>query len=78
MSGEPAVLVINVRLRYDAKKKEAAMIELTEQQMQALDKGLREQEYDDSRWTREELQALAWERLKHEDCGEYDQLPEKS
>ena len=34
-------------------------------------------EYDDSPWTREELQALAWERVKHEDWDEYDNLPEK-
>jgi hypothetical protein len=26
---------------------------------------LREQEYDDSPWTREELEALAWEAVKH-------------
>jgi hypothetical protein len=38
---------------------------------------LKEAEYDDSPWTREELQALAWERLKHEDWDEYDDLPEK-
>lgn len=35
------------------------------------------EEYDDSPWTREELQALAWERVKHEDWDEYDALPEK-
>lgn len=34
-------------------------------------------EYDDSPWTREELQALAWERVKHEDWDEYDDRPEK-
>ncbi len=34
-------------------------------------------EYDDSPWTREELQALAWERVKREDWNEYDDLPEK-
>lgn len=34
-------------------------------------------EYDDSPWTREELQALAWERVKREDWDEYDDLPEK-
>jgi len=34
-------------------------------------------EYDDSPWTRDELQALAWERVKHEDLDQYDQLPEK-
>jgi hypothetical protein len=74
------------------------MIELTEQQVQALENSpgtpprvvsprtketfvllrieeyerLMEEEYDDSPWTREELQALAWERLKHEDWDEYD------
>lgn len=35
------------------------------------------EEYDDSPWTREELQALAWERVKREDWDEYDQLLEK-
>ena len=77
------------------------MIELTEQQIQALEspeatpprvvnprtketfvllrveeyERLKEEEYDDSPWTREELQALAWERVKHEDWDEYDDLP---
>lgn len=79
------------------------MIELTEEQigaMEASDRGpprvvnprtketfvllrideyehLKEQDYDDSPWTREELQALAWERIKHEDWHEYDDPPEK-
>ena len=79
------------------------MIELTEQQVQALEHAdvtplrvvnprtkeafvllrvdeyerLKDDEYDDSPWTREELQALAWERVKHEDWDEYDDLPEK-
>lgn len=79
------------------------MIELTEQQAEALEHAgampprvvnprtretfvllradeydrLKEEEYDDSPWTREELQALAWERVKHEDWDEYDDLPEK-
>ncbi len=79
------------------------MIELTEQQVEALEqvtatpprvvnprtketfvllrvdeyKRLAEDEYDDSPWTREELQALAWERVQHEDWDEYDDLPEK-
>ena len=82
------------------------MIELTEQQLQALEecasvpprvvnprtqktfvllradeyKRLKEDEYDDSPWTREELQALAWEAGKQagwEDMDEYDDLPEK-
>lgn len=35
------------------------------------------EEYDDSPWSREELQALAWERLKNEDWDEYENLPEK-
>jgi len=35
------------------------------------------EEYDDSPWTREELQALSWERVKDEDWNEYDDLPEK-
>ena len=79
------------------------MIELTEQQMQALENSgatpprvvnprtketfvllrvdeyerLKQVEYDDSPWTREELQALAWERVKQQDWDEYDDLPEK-
>ena len=78
------------------------MIELTEQQVQALENAeaaplrvvnpqtretfvlllkeferLKEDAYDDSPWTREELQALAWERVQHEDWDEYDDLPEK-
>jgi alpha-D-ribose 1-methylphosphonate 5-phosphate C-P lyase len=79
------------------------MIELTEQQVQALEHPevtplrivnprtkemfvllrvdeydrLKQDEYDDSPWTREELQALAWERIQHEDWDEYDDLPEK-
>jgi hypothetical protein len=90
-----------VPTRYDGGM-EAVMIELTEQQVQALENPestpprvlnprtketfvlLRldeyerlQEEYDDSPWTREELQALAWERVKHEDWDEYDDLPEK-
>ena len=82
------------------------MIELTEQQAQALEhpevvpprvvnprtkemfvllrveeyERLKEEEYDDSPWTREELEALAWEAGKAigwEDMDEYDRLPEK-
>ena len=79
------------------------MIELTEEQMGAMETSdaepprvvnprtnetfvllrveeyerLTEEEYDDSPWTREELQALAWERIKHEDWDEYDDLPER-
>jgi hypothetical protein len=34
-------------------------------------------DYDDSLWTREELEALAWERVKDEDWDEFDDLPEK-
>ena len=36
-------------------------------------------EYDDSRWSREELHALAWEAGKAagwEDMGDYDDAPE--
>ena len=39
---------------------------------------LKEQEYDDSPWTREELQALAWEAGEHTGWEEYDDAPEKS
>ena len=42
-----------------------------------VDEYERLKEYDDSPWTREELQALAWERVKHEDWDEYDDLAEK-
>src|SRR5207247_11157862 len=85
-------------------RKEAVMIELTEQQMQALEhpaatpprvvnprtketfvllrideyERLKEEEYDDSPWTREELQALAWEAGEHSGWEEYDDVPEKS
>ena len=82
------------------------MIELTEQQAQALEnaqstppevvnprtketfillradeyKRLKEAEYDDSPWTREELEAVAWERGERagwEDADDYDDQPEK-
>jgi hypothetical protein len=49
---------------------EAAMIELD----------LNESEYDDSPWTQEELEALAWGAGKEagwEDMEEYDEIPEK-
>jgi hypothetical protein len=78
-----------VQERYDPGK-ETIMIELTEQQAQALEHAestpprvinprtketfvllraeeyerLTEDEYDDSPWTREELQALAWEGVR--------------
>jgi hypothetical protein len=39
---------------------------------------LKEGEYDDSPWTREELQALAWEAGEHTDWEEYDDVPEKT
>ena len=80
------------------------MIELTEQQVQALEhpastpprvvnprtketfvllrvdeyERLKEDEYDDSPWTKEELQTLAWEAGKDagwEDMDEYDGEP---
>jgi hypothetical protein len=41
-------------------------------------KRLKENEYDDSPWTREELQALAWEAGKGagwEEMDEYDDVP---
>lgn len=82
------------------------MIELTEQQLQALEnpeatpprvvnprtqetfvllpieeyEQLKEVGYDDTPWTREELELLAWEAGKQagwEDMNEYDELPEK-
>jgi alpha-D-ribose 1-methylphosphonate 5-phosphate C-P lyase len=82
------------------------MIELTEQQIQALERPdatplrvvnprtqetfvllrvedyerLKVDDYDDSPWTREELEALTWEAgkgLGWEDMDEYDRLPEK-
>src|SRR5207248_3342859 len=93
------------RRLYDAGR-EAHMIELTEQQLQALEncetsalrlvsprtgetfvllrleeyERLKPAEYDDSPWTREELQALAWEAGKHagwEDMDEYDDVPDE-
>jgi hypothetical protein len=39
---------------------------------------LKEQEYDDSPWTRDELQALAWEASERTGWHEYDDTPEKS
>jgi hypothetical protein len=82
------------------------MIELTEQQMRALEnlevtpprvvnprtketfvllpvdeyERLTEEEYDDSPWTRKELEALAWEageREGWEEMDEADDAPEK-
>jgi len=41
---------------------------------------LKEGEYDDSPWIKDELQALAWEAGKQagwDDKDEYDDLPEK-
>jgi hypothetical protein len=92
------------RLYHDGK--EVAMIELTDQQLQALENPgatppllvnprTREtfvllrvdeyerltEDYDDSPWTREELQALAWDAGKPigwEDMDEYDDAPEKT
>jgi PHD/YefM family antitoxin component YafN of YafNO toxin-antitoxin module len=83
------------------------MIELTEEQLQALEHAdatpprlvnprtkeafvllrvaeydrMKEEAYDDSPWTKEELHALAWEAGKQagwDDMDEYDDLPEKS
>jgi hypothetical protein len=101
--GKAAALVACARRWYDAGK-EVAVIELTEQQSQALEnpestpprvlnprtketfvllrldeyERLTEQEYDDSPWTREELQGLAWEAAERTDWDEYDDAPEKS
>jgi hypothetical protein len=87
---------------YDAGK-EAAMIQLTEQQVEALEHAeatpprvvnprtketfvllrvdeyerLMADEYDDSPWTREELQALAWEMAERTGWEEYDEAPEQ-
>jgi hypothetical protein len=83
---------------------EPVMIELTEQQVKALEnpdvtpprvvnpgtketfvllrveeyERLKEHEYDDSPWTREELQTLAWEAAEHTGWEEYNDAPEKS
>jgi hypothetical protein len=83
------------------------MIELTEEQMRALEnpeatpprvvnprtretfvllrideyERLKGEEYDDSPWTREELQGLAWEAAEHTgwaEMEESDDAPEKS
>jgi hypothetical protein len=88
------------------EEKEAVMIELTEQQVQAISAAgktppvvvdpktktsyvllrqdvyqrLTEQGYDDSPWTDEEMELLAWEAGKHagwEDMDDYDHYPEK-
>ncbi|HEY7156712.1 MAG TPA: hypothetical protein VH575_22275 [Gemmataceae bacterium] len=79
------------------------MIELNEQQVQALESAettplrlvnprtkemfvllrvdeyerLKEDEYDDSPWTREELETLAWEVAERTDWEEYDDTQEK-
>ena len=39
---------------------------------------LREQAYDDSSWTREELQAVAWQTVEQTDWNEYDDAQDKS
>ena len=39
---------------------------------------LKEQGYDDSPWTREELETLAWEAAEHSGWQEPDNAPEKS
>jgi hypothetical protein len=97
------LLVASVRGWYDAEKG-GSMIELTEQQMQALKTSeaipprivnpltketfillrvdeyerLKELEYDDSPWSREEIQALAWKAGEDTGWEEYDDTPEKS
>jgi hypothetical protein len=95
-------VVSSVAAWYDAGKEEA-MIELTDQQVEALQQDatapprvvnprtnetfvllrveeyerLKEEEYDDSPWTREEMQALAWEVAEQTEWEEYDDAPEK-
>lgn len=39
---------------------------------------LKEQVYDDSPWTREELQSLAWDAAKKTGWEEQDDVPEES
>ena len=39
-------------------------------------KRVNDEGYDDSPWTRKELQALAWKMVKQNDWDEYDHLPE--
>ena len=99
-------MVGDAAVGYDAGK-EAAVIELTGPQADALEHAdatpprvvnprtqetfvllrveeyqrLKDEGYDDSPWTREELSALAWEAGKGigwEEMDEYDDLPEKS
>jgi hypothetical protein len=93
----------SARWRYDAVR-EKVMIELTEQQADALAHAeatpprvvnprtkevfvllrteeyhrLKEVEYDDDPWTREELQALAAEVAERTGWDEYDDGPEQS
>ena len=38
---------------------------------------LKDQQYDDNPWSREELQSLAWNAAEHTDWDEYDDAPEK-
>jgi PHD/YefM family antitoxin component YafN of YafNO toxin-antitoxin module len=38
---------------------------------------LKEEEYDDSPWTKEELQAMAWEVAEQTGWDEYNDVPEK-
>lgn len=38
---------------------------------------LKDEEYDDSPWTREELEALAWEVAEQAGWDEYDDVQEK-
>jgi hypothetical protein len=43
-------------------------------------KRLKDEEYDDSPWTREEIEALAWKTGKEagwDDMDEYDHIPER-
>ena len=89
------------------RKETTTMIELTEQQVQAVntagpnplvvvdpktntpyvllrrdvyERMKKDEDYDDSPWTDEEMELLAWEAGKHagwEDMDQYDHYPEK-
>jgi hypothetical protein len=39
---------------------------------------LKEQQYDDSPWSRQDLETLAWEAAENTGWDEYDDAPERS
>ena len=62
------------RLMHPLTKETFVLLPLEEYQR------LKEDENDDTPWTKEELHALAWEAGKHagwEDMDDYDDAPEK-